>query len=142
MSKRLRLIIATLFVVGIAGFVVAGVVGGGSDGDVSISGNQAIDAIIPARGAEVLRQQTVGVDLAAPYRLTRIVISPTANPSTGVDVTSQVEERAGLNLFEYSPGEGKLIETLSPDTNCVFITYVEIARPDDPAELDWCFEVA
>ena len=142
MSIRLRLIIAALLVAGIGGFVAAGVLGNGSDGDVSISGNAAIDAIIPARGAEVLHQQTVGVDLAAPYRLTRIVISPTANPSTGIDVTAEVEERAGLNLFEFSPGEGKLIEALSPDTNCVFITYVEIARPADPAELDWCFEVA
>jgi hypothetical protein len=139
---RLRLVIAALVVLGIGGFVLAGVVGDDSSGDISISGNAAIDAIIPNRGAEVLQQQSVGIDLAAPYRLTKLIIAPTADPATGIDVSEQVQERTGLNLFLFTPGDGKLIAALSPDRNCVFASYVEVARPTDTLTVDWCFEVS
>jgi hypothetical protein len=141
-STRLRLVIAALLALGVVGFVLAAVVGGDSGDDVSISGNEAIDAVIPSRDSEVLQQQTVGIDLAAGYRLTSLVIAPTNNRSAGVDVTAEVEERAGVNLFQFSPSEGRLIEALSPDINCVFATYVEAARPDQPLTFDWCFEVS
>lgn len=142
MPIRLRLVIAALVVLGIGGFVLAGVVGDRSSDDITISGNGAIDAIIPTRDAEVLQQQSVGIDLAAPYRLTKLTIAPTNNPAVGVDVTAQVQERTGLNQFLFTPGEGKLIEALSPDLNCVFATYVEVARPTEPLTVDWCFEVS
>lgn len=141
LSIRLRLIIAALFLLGIGGFVVAAVVGDESTDDPSISGNAAIDAIAPARGAEVLQQQTVVVDLTAPYRLTSMVITPTSDRSAGVEVISEVVVMNGLNRYLFSPGEGKLIEALSPDTNCVFATYVELARPEQTLTIDWCFEV-
>ena len=142
MSKRASLIISALLVLGVVVFVLAALVGDETTGDVSVSGNEAIDQIIPSRGAEVLQQQAVGIDLAAPYRLVSLVIAPTNNRSAGLDVTAQVEERTGVNQFTFSPAEGRLIEALSPDTNCAFVTYIEVARPDVPLTFDWCFEVA
>lgn len=139
---RIRLLIAFLLLLGIGGFVLAVVVSRDSTDDVSVSGNRAIDALFPARGAEVLQQQTVGVDLAAPFRLTSLQIFPNDRLTGGVEVISEVDIVDGLNQYLYSPADGKLIDALSPDTNCVFATYVEIARPDDPATIDWCFEVA
>ncbi len=141
MSRSVKLMIAILTVVGAGAFVLAAVVSDDSPGNVSISGNDAIEAIIPAEGAEVLQQQSVGVDLSPPYRVTSMIIAPTDDRSSGVDVTTQVDEMGGLNQFVFSPAEGKLIEALSPDTNCVFVVYVEISRPNDPATVDWCFEV-
>ena len=141
MSIRLRLIIAALFLLGIGGFVFASVVGDDSSGDPSINGNAAIDSIAPARGAEVLQQQMVVVDLTAPYRLTSMVITPTSDRSAGVEVISQVVVISGLNRYVFSPEKGKLIEALSPDTNCVFATYIEVARPRETLTIDWCFEV-
>lgn len=121
--------------------MLAAVAGDDSTDDVSITGNDAIDALIPDRGAEVLQQQTVGIDLAAPYRLTSLVISPSNDPASGVEVLTEVEERSGLNRFEFSPAEGKLVEALSPDTNCAVATIVEIARPTETQRIEWCFEV-
>jgi hypothetical protein len=143
LSIRLRLIIAALFLLGAGGFVIAALVGDDSSDGPSISDNDAIDAIAPAPEAEVLQQQTVVIDLAAPYRLTSMVISPTTERSAGVDVISEVVVIGGLNRFEFSPEEGKLIEALSPDTNCVFATYIELARPEETLIVeDWCFEVS
>ena len=142
MPIRLRLLIAALVLLGVGGFVLAGVVGDDSSGDISISGNAAIDAIIPTRGAEVLQQQSVGIDLAAPYRLTKLIIAPTDDPAAGIDVSEQVQERTGLNQFLFTPDDGKLIEALSPDLNCVFASYIEVARPADTLTVDWCFEVS
>ena len=141
MSIRLRLIIAALFLLGLGGFVFAAMVGDDSSGDPSISGNDAIESVAPAPGAEALQQQSVVVDLTAPYRVTSMLITPTRDRSAGVEVISQVVLREGLNEYVFSPGEDKLIEALSSDTNCVFVTYVEVARPGQPLTIDWCFEV-
>lgn len=134
--------ILALVLVGLGLFVLSAVVGGDDDQDISISGNQAIEAIFPPRGAEVLQQQTVGIDLAPPYRLTSMRIFPNDRFTDGVEVISEVDEVSGLNQWTFSPAEGKLIEALSPDTNCVFATYVEIARPEESITIDWCFQVS
>ena len=57
-------------------------------------------------------------------------------------MTAQVDHIEGLNRFEFAPGEGRLIEALSPDTNCAVATFVLIARPEEADTARWCFEVS
>ena len=46
------------------------------------------------------------------------------------------------NRFEFVPGDGRLIEALSPDTNCAVARFVLIARPEESDTVRWCFEVS
>ena len=140
---RIRVGIVALALFGILGFVVAALVGSGEDeSERAVTAGPAVDRVIPNPGDEVLQQQRVGVVLDARYRLSSMVILPSDNATEGVDVTSEVEHMEGLNRFEFAPGEGRLIEALSPDTNCVIARFVLIARPDESDTVRWCFEVS
>ena len=142
-SLRIRVGIAALALFGTVGLVVAAQVGSGDDdAGQAVTAGLAVDRVIPNPGDEVLQQQRVGVVLDARYRLTSMVILPSDNTTEGVDVTSEVEHMEGLNRFEFAPGEGRLIEALSPDTNCAIARFVLIARPDESDTVRWCFEVS
>ena len=140
---RIRVGIAALALLGIAGLVVAALVGSGDDdGDRAATAGLAVDRVIPNPGDEVLQQQRVAVVLDARYRLVSLVVYPSEQPTGGVDVTAEVDHIEGLNRFEFVPGEGRLIEALSPDTNCVVAGFVLIARPEESDTVRWCFEVS
>ena len=142
-SLRIRVSIAALVVFGILGFVVAALVGSGDDdADSAATASPAVDRVIPNPGDEVLQQQRVGVVLDARYRLSSLVVYPSEQVGNGDDVTAEVNHIEGLNQFEFVPGEGRLIEALSPDTNCVVATFVLIARPEEADTVRWCFEVS
>ena len=135
--------IVALALFGIGVFVVAALAGSGEDeSDRAVTAGPAVDRVIPNPGDEVLQQQRVGVVLDARYRLSSMVILPSANATEGVDVTSEVEHTEGLNRFEFAPGEGRLIEALSPDATCVIARFVLIARPEESDTVRWCFEVS
>ena len=88
-----------------------------------------MDRVIPSPGDEVLQQQRVAVVLDTRYRLSSLVIYPSEQSTGGVDVTAEVDHIEGLNRFEFVSGDGRLIEALSPDTNCAVARFVLIARP-------------
>jgi len=140
---RIRAGIVALALLGTAGFVVAALVGSDDeDPGRAATAGPAVDRVIPNPGDEVLQQQRVGVVLDARYRLSSMVILPNDNATEGVDVTAEVDHMEGLNRFEFAPGEGRLIEALSPDTNCVIARFVLIARPEESDTVRWCFEVS
>ena len=142
-SLRIRVGIVALALFGIVGLVVAALVGSGDDdAGQAVTAGPAVDRVIPNPGDEVLQQQRVGVVLDARYRLSSMVILPSDNTTEGVDVTAEVEHMEGLNRFEFAPGEGRLIEALSPDTNCAIARFVLIARPEESDTVRWCFEVS
>lgn len=140
---RIRVGIAALAVLGILGLVVATLVGSGDDdADRAVTAGPAVDRVIPDPGNEVLQQQRVAVVLDARYRLSSMVVYPSDQLTNGVDVTAEVDHIEGLNRFEFVPGAGRLVEALSPDTNCAVATFVLIARPDEADTVRWCFEVS
>lgn len=141
-SLRIRVSIAALVLFGILGFVVAALIGSDDDADSAVTASPAVDRVIPSPGDEVLQQQQVGVVLDARYRLSALVVYPSEQVGNGVDVTAEVNHIEGLNRFEFDPGEGRLIEALSPDTNCAVATFVLIARPEEADTVRWCFEVS
>ena len=142
-SLRIRVSIAALALFGILGLVVAALVGSGDDGaDEAVTASPAVDRVIPSPGDEVLQQQRVAVVLDARYRLSSLVVYQSEQLTGGVDVSAQVDHIEGLNRFEFAPGEGRLIEALSPDTNCAVATFVLIARPEEADTARWCFEVS
>ena len=135
--------IAALALFGIAGLVVAALVGSGQDdSNRSVTASPAVDRVIPSPGDEVLQQQRVGVVLDTRYRLSSLAIFASEQSTGGVDVTAEVDHITGLNRFEFVPGDGRLIEALSPDTNCAVATFVLVARPEESDTVRWCFEVS
>ena len=143
-ARRARLAIAALAAAGAAGLAAAALTGtgGGRGDDVTVSSNPAVNRLMPERGDEVLQQSRVGVDLDARYRLASLVIHLNDRFSDGIDVTAEVSHSSGLNLWEFAPGEGRLIEALSPDANCATAVYALISRPDDTGSISWCFTVS
>ena len=140
---RVRVGIAALAVLGILGLVVAALVGSGDDDPLNaVTAGPAVDQVIPSPGDEVLQQQRVGVVLNTRYRLSSLAIFASEQSTGGVDVTAEVDHIKGLNRFEFVPGDGRLIEALSPDTNCAVATFVLIARPEESDTVRWCFEVS
>ena len=67
MSTRERIVISGLVAFGIVLFVLAATNGAEDGADITVSGNPAIDALIPERESEVLRRTEVGIDLAEGY---------------------------------------------------------------------------
>jgi len=140
--RRQYVIFAAFIIIGLGFIVGAGIIGGnGTTDDISVSGNPAIDGLIPGRGDEVLQQQTVGVDLAAEYRLLILTISPGARCSSPVDVTAFTRHVEGLQQYLFTPALGTPIEALSGGFNCARAVFEEIARPGEFQEIDWAFSV-
>lgn len=129
-----KLVVPAVILVALGIFVAAGFMA--ADPDEPLVGSRALEQLIPARDAEVLRQDVVGVDLAPGWtgrlRIDGIFIPP-----------EQLEQDNGLNQLIFKPGEGKVIEQLPPQQNCAEITYWQVAETADQAEppLRWCFRV-
>ena len=141
MPGRQRLIFAALVLAGIGLFVAAGLIGNDNSPDQALS-TPGVEGLIPRRGDEVLRQQRVGMDLEPGFRLVSLTISPDARCRRPVEVISEVRRVEGLEQYVYQPAEGKLVEFLSPDQNCVIATIEEIAAPGRFSEVEWTFTVA
>ncbi len=128
-----RVLLAAAALTGVLAILLALVLADNDDTDVVVSGNPAIDALIPPRNAEVLSQDTVGVDLAPGYDA-RLVIN-------GVDIPrEQVRHQPNLNRFTFRPDKGKAIESLQAERNCVEAVYwPQEVGPSDADTITWCF---
>ena len=141
MAKKERALISLLIAFG---FVVLGLgfAGGAEDSeDISVTQNPAIDALIPDREAEILQGDQVGIDLADGF-----AAALTIETSDGRNIPIPTDEVDGnftdnLGRFLFRPGEGKVLDALPPQSNCVTATYWPIVDPDDSRTIRWCFQV-
>jgi len=140
-ARKQKLIFGFMILVGLVLLSSAFIIGNSGNDDDSVLNNPAVDALIPNRGDEVLQQQTVGIDLAAGYRLVRLTISANANCTLPVDVTSNTRYVEGLQQFLFTPGQGKPIESLAADFNCAEAVFEEIAQPGNVDRIEWAFTV-
>ena len=131
MLRRVLLIAAAL--VGAGAILLALLLADTDDTDVSVTGNAAVDELIPPRNAEVLAQDDVGVDLAPGYDA-RLTIN-------GVDIPpEQIRHLPNLNRFIFRPDRGKAVERLQAERNCVVATYWrQEVGADEAATITWCF---
>ena len=103
------------------------------DNDVTVTGNAAVDELIPPRSAEVLSQETVGIDLAPGYDA-RLTINGVVIPP------EQIRHQPNLNLFTFRPDRGKVIERLQAEQNCAHVAYWrQEAGPAEAETISWCF---
>ena len=140
-ANRERAIVSAAIAFGIV-ILALGFLGGAEDGeDISVTNNPAIDALIPEREAEILQGDQVGIDLADGF-----AAALTIETSDGRNIpipTDQVDGNFTDNLgrFLFRPDEGKVLDALPPQSNCVTATYWPIINPDDQSTIRWCFQV-
>lgn len=131
-----RLVPGALAVVALGLFVYAFTLGRGTT-DIVVTGD-AVEQLVPARGAQVLRQTEVGIDLAPEWTALLVI--------NGVEIPEdQLRRVDAQNQVFFTAGPGKEIEELPAGT--VQVTAV-IWRPvagetrDDADQVQWSFEVA
>ncbi len=128
-----RVLLGLAALAGAVAIVLALLLADTDNNDVTVTGNAAVDELIPPRSAEVLAQETVGIDLAPGYDAQLTI--------NGVDIPpDQFRHLPNLNRFTFRPDQGKVIERLQAEQNCALVTYWR--QEVGPAEADtisWCF---
>ena len=139
MSTRQRLVVSVLLGGGIGLLILAALVGGGGDTDITVTGNPAIDALIPEREAEILRRDRVGIDLADGYAASLTLEAG----GLSLDVPNDQLDSAlrALGQYTYKPEDGKVLPFFPPQSNCVVATYWPVDDRDDVQSIRWCFNV-
>lgn len=141
MAKKQRIIVSALITFGICMLVLAATSGGGNGDDISVTQNPAIDALIPAREAEILRGDQIGIDLAEGYQAALQI--ETSDDQTIQVPSNQLDQnfQENLGIFSFRPGTGKVLTVLPPQSNCVTATYWPITDPQLSQTIRWCFQV-
>lgn len=95
-----------------------------------------VDRLIPASGAEVLRQSQVGIDVADGYDAYLQI--------NGVEVRSAEDgliKDLGTGLILYQPGPGRPVEELNTEQNCVVaFVHEQVEGPETAQPVTWCFQ--
>ena len=139
-TPLIQKVLMTLLLIGaLVGLVVTVVVLAPTGNDsTSVTKPESVERLIPASGDEVLRQASVGVDLAAGYDAYLII--------NGVEIRSAADglsKDLGTGRVEFTPGEGKPVTALQPEQNCVVaIVWKQSEGPDRSEPVSWCFDAA
>lgn len=137
MSFRQKLIVGLVLLMALGAFVAAFMNGGTDTTDILIEGNPALEGFEPRRGTEVLQQNDVELLVAPGYRARITLVNDIPIPD------SEQFFSESLNRATFTPAEGKVVERLQPDQNCVQAEYWEIAVGEAESELiGWCFTVS
>ena len=130
-----RLFYLAMLALAVGGMVIA--ITNGRTSPTALSDREAaIDALVPNQGADVLRQSTVGIDVAEGY-MARLIVNGVQIPD------DQIDADMGLGRFFFTPGPGQVIETLNGGQNCVVALYWLAAAGSESAESTrWCFSAA
>lgn len=149
-STKNKILIAAALLVATVGFGLAIFFTADPDSEVALTGAQnsagagqngqpvvIVEAYIPGRGVEAFQQAQVGLDLASGWTLSDFTLNGVAIPEEELDIGRQ------LDRYVYTPGDGKTVEALDPQTNCAsaVITPVNTDTNAGSRTERWCFEV-
>lgn len=131
-------IAAVLIAVAIVGLVFTVRMAVTGDGNTSAALPDSVDRLIPASGDEVLTQSEVGVDLAVGFDAYLIL--------NGTEIRTEsdgLNKDLGLGTVTFQPDEGRPVESLLPEKNCVIAMVWPQMEGEDAAEpVSWCFNAA
>jgi len=128
---------ALLVVVALAGIVVA-VMAASTGGDrTSEVLPESVERLIPASGAEILAQSTVGIDVAEGYDAYLIVEGKEIREGT-----DGLVRQTGTGLVQFTPGEGRPVTGLPSGRNCMTaMVWKSTEGPKTAKPVNWCFDV-
>lgn len=110
-----------------------------------------VNQVFPPPESEVLRQAIVGVDLAPGYgavlyingtRIPEDQVNVQGNPDFDGVEPEQFEQLELINRYQYQPLQGRVVEVLNGDRNCVRAEVFRLDDPDRPRNVEWCFTAA
>ena len=133
------LIVATAAVLSVVAYLRAS--DARNDSITSTGGtSEIVEELIPPRGSQALQQATVGIDLASGWQ-GALRIDGKEIPEDQLSGASGADQ--ALNRIEFTPGSGKVIETLPPGQLCVQAVVWEpsAGREAGTRTVSWCFEV-
>lgn len=138
LSDRWAYSIMALLIIGaLAGIVVATMAASTGDDRTSEVLPEYVDRLVPTSGSDVLSQSTVGVDVAEGYDAYLII--------DGKEIKTQADgliRQPNKGIVQYTPGEGRPVESLPSGRNCVTAMVWEITDgPKTAKPTNWCFEV-
>lgn len=146
---RTKVIVAVVLTVAIAAIVLAYLTTAEGDGGaVSVTGADGlqdtgtrdpsgVEALIPPRGAEILGQEVIGIDLVPGWTGELTLL-----PGNGVATTLPEDEIEvdGLNRIIFQPGPDKAIERLSGDYCLVATIWDQVEGRERTQRVEnWCF---
>jgi hypothetical protein len=142
---------ASLLIAGALALIIYGFASAETgDQAVEIS-DPAVERVIPAPGALVLRQSQVGADLAAGYRGVLIIdgnelptddIQPAGATSNAGPITGAQFDPA-LNTVLYLPRPGAVLPEFAPGEHHITVVYWRMDETRDQArQFDWTFKVS
>jgi hypothetical protein len=98
-----------------------------------------IERLIPLPNSKMLKQEPIGIDLAAGYEATLTV---TAQGLTTPIPDDQLSVVPALNQFQFVPGPGKEFEEWPAGEVCVIATYWQSETgASQSTNRNWCFTV-
>ncbi len=135
-SLRYRLAVtAALLVAALALFLGVRATETGGDDSALAGRPDVVEHVFPPRGAEVLQQAEVGIDLAPGYE-GALILNGTAIPTT------ELRRVPAQNQVFFAPGPDRSFETLAAGQNCVTAIVWRSAAGRGPTDLSfqWCFD--
>lgn len=128
--------LAVLILGSLAGLFFTGQAAVTGTGESSDALPDSVDRLIPASGSEVLRQAQVGIDVAEGFdaylQLNGVEIR---------DASDGLIKDLGTGLILFQPAEGRPVEELNTNQNCVVaFVYDELDGPSTAQPVSWCFQ--
>lgn len=99
---------------------------------------ESVDRLLPASGSEVIRQEPVGIDVAAGYDAYLVIDGQEIGEGD-----DGFTKDLGTGLIQYVPGPGRKVEALDPERNCI-IAYVwkQSEGRRSAQAVPWCFSAS
>lgn len=141
MPTRVKAILVLMTIAGLGIFVSLAFIGGGGSGCTT---PDAIVRVFPDCNESVFQQSYVEVVMANGYRA-ELALNNQPIPLDEISTDQGGDDIAGAvpNRYRFQPGEGKTVEALEPNQNCVAVTYWPIASGmEESREFRWCFRAA
>jgi hypothetical protein len=138
-SRRFKVVAAVVLAAATALFTAAYLMASEGDDDPGrATGGRGVfvEALLPPEDSQVVQQSTVGIDLATGWQgVLRL---------NGEEVPEdELTRDQALNLVQFTPGSGKLMERLPIGRNCAqaLVWRSAAGRGDGDRTISWCFEV-
>lgn len=128
------MLIALLLVGVVVGIYVTGRLAVTGTSSTSDALPESVERLIPASGAQALRQSQVGIDVADGYDATLQI--------NGVTIATAEDGliKDGTGLVQFQPGPDQPIETLNQGQNCITAFVWDQLDGEATAEpVAWCF---
>ena len=138
MRNVLRRVVVVALLVAAAAMVWISASFKGEPGEATLT-DSAVEQFVPGQDTTALRQSEIGIDLAPGWTADLRI--------NGVDIPEDEERRVdGLNQVFFTPGEGRIIETLAPgDVEVTAIIWRPAegeTRESGSRRVRWSFRVA